>query len=316
MPNPLVAFAGRRPALRGVDLDATPLPRTADAPPLHVFVARDEALRHGASLLIFPGGGYRKVELEWEGMEAARFFAEVGFVVFVVDYQLGPIPLGSMRAGSVEPSLDDAMRALHFVRSQTATADGQFGDLDPARIAVMGFSAGGHLSCCLLHSDAEDKGAQYPPVAAAVLVYPTLRNPCCWCIVGGLWVAPAGWGSCWAHEGQHRYCWANEERWQELASRLPPKVFAVTSSGDLLLPTDKHAGALIGALRAHHGLLPQAAAADAAARQQQLSGGGGGGDDTIMIEHLHHASLLAQHGFGLREFWAPQVRAWLLQALR
>jgi acetyl esterase/lipase len=95
---------------------------------------------NGAAILITPGGGYSWVVVDREGYEVAGHFAEAGFTCFVLFYRL---PADGWAAGP-DVCLSDAQRAVRLIRHRAA----EFG-LDPARIAHMGFSAGGHLSCDL-----------------------------------------------------------------------------------------------------------------------------------------------------------------------
>lgn len=213
------------------ELDEWVLPRCGSVPPL-VFIGptgsrqRGESEPSGATpvhqcngglLLIFPGGGYRKVEVEKEGRATARHFAAQGFVCCVADYQLAPFATFSVRAATAEPSLADAIAALEFVQTDPASGVGKI--FQASRIALMGFSAGGHLSLCLLREVARaaarpepepeaepttKPGLQSrPPVAALMLVYPTIRNPCCWCIAGGLWILPGSIGAGWPANAEH-----------------------------------------------------------------------------------------------------------------
>jgi acetyl esterase/lipase len=92
---------------------------------------------NGASLLLIPGGGYRWAVVDKEGLDCARVFAAAGVTCFVLRYRL---PADGWAAGPDAP-LQDAQRALRLVRAQ-AVAHG----LDPARVAVLGASAGGHLA--------------------------------------------------------------------------------------------------------------------------------------------------------------------------
>ena len=159
------------------------------------------------------------------------------------------------------------MAALAFVQSDAASGVGRL--YDASNVSLCGFSAGGHLSLCLLRELKRQRSgaaglspepesmpgpgaaaALAPPVAALLLVYPTIRNPCCWCMAGGLWVLPGCIGSSWAAEGEHAYCLQGAAAMAELLPALPPRVCSVTTGGDMLLPTHKHAGALLGAIRA------------------------------------------------------------------
>lgn len=92
---------------------------------------------NGASLLLIPGGGYKWAVVDKEGLDCARVFAAAGITCFVLRYRL---PGDGWAAGPDAP-LQDAQRALRMVRAR-AVADG----LDPARVAVLGASAGGHLA--------------------------------------------------------------------------------------------------------------------------------------------------------------------------
>ena len=115
---------------------------------------------HRAAVIIFPGGGYRGVSIVKEGHAVAREFNAMGVVAFVLKYRT-PDPR-HMKDRALGP-LQDAQQALHLVRKR---AD-EWG-IDPSRIGVMGFSAGGHLAATLAtHFDqpvlAEWQGANLRP---------------------------------------------------------------------------------------------------------------------------------------------------------
>lgn len=92
---------------------------------------------NGASLLLIPGGGYKWAVVDKEGLDCARVFAAAGVTCFVLRYRL---PGDGWAAGPDAP-LQDAQRAMRLVRSQAVARR-----LDPARVAVLGASAGGHLA--------------------------------------------------------------------------------------------------------------------------------------------------------------------------
>lgn len=91
----------------------------------------------GSAILIIPGGGYRWVVIDKEGFEGARWFSRQGATVYVLKHRL---PHQGWAAGPDTP-LQDAQRAIRLIRSR-AEAD----SVDPGRVMVMGFSAGGHVA--------------------------------------------------------------------------------------------------------------------------------------------------------------------------
>lgn len=96
---------------------------------------------NGRALLVIPGGGYQRIVIDKEGSTLAPTFAEqAGYTLFVLRYRLP----GDAHADPRDAPLADAQRALRMIRS---CAPGWA--LDPGRIAVLGFSAGGHLAARL-----------------------------------------------------------------------------------------------------------------------------------------------------------------------
>lgn len=91
---------------------------------------------NGAALVVAAGGGYRRIDIGNEGIPVARWLATVGITAFVLIYRL---PGEGWAAGADAP-LQDVQRALRLVRAGAVT----YG-IDPERVGVLGFSAGGHL---------------------------------------------------------------------------------------------------------------------------------------------------------------------------
>jgi acetyl esterase/lipase len=124
----------------------------------------------GAAIVVFPGGAYHILAMDLEGTEVCDWLNSVGVTCVLVKYRVpdsGPYPKSSA-------ALQDAQRALGMVRSHAAEWH-----IDPARIGVLGFSAGAHLSAALsthfeqrLYDpiDGADKVSCRPDFA--VIIYP------------------------------------------------------------------------------------------------------------------------------------------------
>src|SRR3984885_3843650 len=124
----------------------------------------------GGAVVVFPGGGYQILAIDLEGSEVCDWLNSIGVTCVLVKYRVpntGPYPKSSA-------ALQDAQRAVGLVRQHAAEWH-----VDPQRIGVLGFSAGGHLSAAI--STHFDKRL-YDPVDAAdqvscrpdfaVIVYP------------------------------------------------------------------------------------------------------------------------------------------------
>lgn len=85
----------------------------------------------GAAIIICPGGGYNILSFDKEGTEIAEWLNELGYVAFVLQYRVPKKEKGA---------LNDIQRAIRIVRDQSEKYN-----LDPGKIGVMGFSAGGSL---------------------------------------------------------------------------------------------------------------------------------------------------------------------------
>jgi acetyl esterase/lipase len=127
---------------------------------------------NGAAVVLIPGGGYERVVTDKEGFETARWLADKGYTCFVLLYRL---PGDHWGAGPDVP-LQDAQRAVRLVRAKAAAMK-----FDPARVAIMGFSAGGHVAASLTtrfdakvydRIDAADDLSARPDLSG--LIYPVI----------------------------------------------------------------------------------------------------------------------------------------------
>ncbi|MGJ8680630.1 alpha/beta hydrolase [Paraglaciecola sp.] len=103
-------------------------------PSISVFQA-DES--NGAAVLIFPGGGHRQLVFDEEGTKAAKFLNQFGITAAVVKYRLFREPNSPY---TIEHPKQDAIRSLRLLR-----ANAKRFAIDPSRIGLMGFSAGGEV---------------------------------------------------------------------------------------------------------------------------------------------------------------------------
>jgi acetyl esterase/lipase len=101
------------------------------------FVYRP-ARPNGLGLLIIPGGGYAREALNRGARDIAEYFAGLGITCFVLRYRLP----GEGWENRETVALQDAQRAMRLIRS------GEY-DVNPSKLAVIGFSAGGHVSSAL-----------------------------------------------------------------------------------------------------------------------------------------------------------------------
>jgi acetyl esterase/lipase len=139
-----------------------------DKPKITVYLAPEPSAT-GAAVVVCPGGGYGVLASDHEGKAVAEWLNSLGVSAFVLQYRLGP------RYHHPAP-LQDAQRAIRIVRSR-ATEWG----VDPARVGILGFSAGGHLaSSAATHFDGGDPEAGDPidrfgsRPDFAVLCYPVI----------------------------------------------------------------------------------------------------------------------------------------------
>jgi len=197
-----------------------------DKPSVTVYLPQSSKAT-GAAVVICPGGGYGHLAMDHEGHQVARWLNSLGVAGFILKYRHR-----NSGAGYGHPApLLDAQRAIRWVRANAAKYR-----LDPARIGVMGFSAGGHLaSTAGTHFDSGRADAADPIERVScrpdfmVLIYPviTMAEP-------------------WGHAGSRRNLLgdkpepklledlSNEKR---VTSRTPA-TFLVHTSEDKVVPVE------------------------------------------------------------------------------
>jgi acetyl esterase/lipase len=139
----------------------------ADIPTLTPFLPSKEKAT-GAAIIICPGGGYTHLA-DHEGAPVAEWLNTLGVTTFVLKYRIGS------RYHQPSP-LMDAARAMRTVRARAA----EWG-IDPERIGILGFSAGGHLASTMgTHFDSGKAGATDPIERLSskpnvmILIYPVI----------------------------------------------------------------------------------------------------------------------------------------------
>jgi len=159
-------WAGPAPGALGTD--------ESDIPALTVYLPRTMAAATPA-MIVCPGGGYVRLASNHEGRQIASYLNSLGMAAFVLRYRLGPRYHHPIELG-------DAQRAIRMVRSRATEWR-----LDPTRIGIMGFSAGGHLAMSASTifdsgdaraADSIDRAGSRPDFA--VLAYPVISMTAPW----------------------------------------------------------------------------------------------------------------------------------------
>ena len=188
---------------------------------ISIFPAAEPNKNH-VSVLIFPGGGYRLLADLKEGDRVATYLAEQGFTCFVVRYRVSRT---NERPFQFPGPLYDARQAMRYVR-----ANAEKYDIDPDKIGVMGFSAGGHLASMAMTRYADElEGELVDPEtsdislrpAFGVLIYPVTTM-----------VGPA------AHGGSKRVLFGDSPSEEELIAASPERRLTEESPPMFLLHTE------------------------------------------------------------------------------
>lgn len=143
-----------------------------DVPHIDHYTAAPDK-KTGEAVLICPGGGYSHLATGHEGKDIAEFFTAQGYDAIVLHYRLND---GEQKGSRFPAQYNDVTNAMRLVKSKAAAWK-----LDPEKIGVMGFSAGGHLASTLAtmiipanpsSKNELEKWSSRP--AFAVLIYPVI----------------------------------------------------------------------------------------------------------------------------------------------
>ena len=155
----------------------TPATKPQDEPELYMKLPTVPS--NGTAVIILPGGGYGGLAMTYEGLDVGDWFASFGVTAFVLKYRMHG-------TGHMHPvPMMDGQRAIRTVRARAAEWK-----IDPSRIGVLGFSAGGHLASTLgthfdkgdAKSDRSDRTRQlaarfFDPVLPRYFVYGRNGSP-------------------------------------------------------------------------------------------------------------------------------------------
>jgi acetyl esterase/lipase len=149
--------------------------RNVHSPSLTVYLPpRSKAT--GVAVVIAPGGGFRRLVFEAEGRQPAEYLARLGVAAFALKYRL---PNDDRSPYSPAQARDDAWRAIRLVRSRAA----EWG-IDPGRVGMLGFSAGGELASMVAYTKAAGDPHALDPIdrrdgrpSFQMLIYPGGKVP-------------------------------------------------------------------------------------------------------------------------------------------
>ena len=129
-------------------------------PQIEVYLPNKKSAT-GQGVIICPGGGYSILAYDWEGTDVAKLLNANGIAAFVLKYRL-PDSLSSTAPNQVP--LMDAQQAMRMVREKASQWN-----IQPNKIGIMGFSAGGHLAATLSTHFEKDTRPDF-----SILIYPVI----------------------------------------------------------------------------------------------------------------------------------------------
>jgi acetyl esterase/lipase len=220
----------------------------------------------GATMIVMPGGAYSHLSSR-EGIPTAQWLASNGITTFILKSRLG-------KKYHHPAEMDDAQRAIRYVRAN-ASAWG----LDPHRVGIIGFSAGGHLaSTAATHFDAGDPGSDDPIERMSsrpdlhILLYPVVTFE----------------GESNVHTNSRTWLLGSDPSPELLellsnekqVTKDTPPAFVVHSTGDTTVPV-ANSDLYVAALMRHN------------------------------VPFVYIREPIGKHGFGMTDDWSGQAMSWL-----
>ena len=138
-------------------------------PELDIYPAPAE-IASGTAVIVCPGGGYALLAYKHEGSQVAEWFNSLGITAFVLKYRL---PDDAIMEDKTIGPLQDGQKAMRIVRDHAKEWN-----IDPHRIGIMGFSAGGHFAATVSTHYSEDVYETSDTTSArpdfSILIYPVI----------------------------------------------------------------------------------------------------------------------------------------------
>lgn len=126
---------------------------------------------NGTAVIICPGGGYSILAFDKEGTLVAKRFSDLGITAFVLKYRL---PSDAIMEDKTMGPLQDALQAIYLIRKNASVWN-----VNPAKIGIMGFSAGGHVASSLSVHYNDPKVQNKEGISLrpdfSVLIYPVIN---------------------------------------------------------------------------------------------------------------------------------------------
>ena len=129
------------------------------------YYPSESKIENNPAVIVIPGGGYAQLSIESEGTQIAEWLNQIGIDAFVLKHRLPANYKGSCKQ---KVAIEDGQAAINFIRNNSIKFK-----INPNKLGVMGFSAGGHLASSLSNLKTNDSRPNF-----SVLLYPVITmNP-------------------------------------------------------------------------------------------------------------------------------------------